>query len=754
MNTQAIWIKAPREIGDVSPKFVKDFTLDQSAEGIVKAEACVSALGMYFLSVNGKRVENDLFTPGWTSYGTRVQYQRYDVTSYVKDGNNTLGITAAKGWAHGELGFQRSVHKTCDAINVIMSLTVTYADGKTQTVITDGSWNVYTTSILFSELYDGELIDLTAEEKLLGGAIELDEAPTELVEQVGEFVREQETLFPSSLITTPAGETVIDFGQNLGGYVELKIKGKKGDRVTLSHAETLDKNGNFYTANLRTAKARMTYVLSGEEDVLKPLFVFQGFRYVRLDEYPFDKVDLSGFKVKAVYSDMKRTGYFLCGNDKINKLYSNTVWGQRSNFIDIPTDCPQRDERFGWTGDAQVFCSTAAINYDVEKFFKKWLEDVSIEQRPDGAVLGIVPRTSIIGGGISPAWGDCCTIIPWEMYRVYGNKDILRNSFNTMKRWVEYMHKAGDEEYLWLGATRYGDWLAMDTPNNTVIGATQLDLIATAFFAYSTSILVKTGHALGEDVSYYEEMYKNVRSAFRAAFMKDGLPVIYPRYDGAEDRSAITDKLLLERKASADTQTAIVLILHFGLCEENEKEKLTERLCQLIAQNGGKMSTGFVGTPYLLKALSANGRSDVAYDLLLQEENPSWLYSVNAGATTIWERWNSISTDGEIMKGMNSLNHYSYGSVFDWVFRDAVGIKLREDEVAYKSVEISPVPDRRLGFAEGRILTKQGEISVKWRYVDNKVRYEIQLPQGVKATIKLEGAESFDVVGGSYTMII
>ena len=285
MNTKAKWIKATPQIGNVCPRFTKSFTLESSQDSIVKAEVCASAIGMYFLSINGDRVEYDLFTPGWTSYKTRIQYQRYDITSYIKDGSNTVSIIAAKGWAHGELGWQRFIHKTSEAIDVIMSLSITYADGKTQTVLTDDTWSVYTSQILSSELYDGELIDLTAQEKLLGNAVIRDEEnPPYLTEQIGEFVREQETLLPSRLITTPAGETVIDFGQNLGGYVELTIKGKRGDRVALSHAETLDKNGNFYTTNLRSAKAQMTYVLDGETDVLKPVFVFQGFRYVRLDE--------------------------------------------------------------------------------------------------------------------------------------------------------------------------------------------------------------------------------------------------------------------------------------------------------------------------------------------------------------------------------------------------------------------------------------------------------------------------------------
>ena len=749
MNINAKWINAAKGIGEVSPEFRKVFCVGKK---VVKAELCVSALGLYVASINGTRVTDALMTPGWTSYGTRVQYQRYDITDLIKE-HNTVSLLAAKGWAHSEIGWSRSPHKETSDISVIAALEVIFEDGEKQSVLTDNTWEVYSSHVLSSEHYDGEVIDLTVEPQLLGNACESETDKPMLVEQVGEFVKERERVFPSQLIITPKGERVIDFGQNLAGYVEIKLKGHKGDRIRITHGEVLDKEGNFYIENMRTAKVSMEYTLDGEQSVHKPVFVFQGFRYVRVDEYPTESIDLDDICAVAIYSDMKRTGSFVCGDDMINRLYSNAVWGQRSNFIDVPTDCPQRDERMGWTGDAQIFCRTASINYDTERFFRKWLGDMAIEQTEEGIVWGIVPRTQELDGGLSAAWGDAATVIPWEMYRAYGNKQDLKNNYPMMKKWVDFMHSAGDEEYLWLGTTRYGDWCAQDVDQRYRVGATQIDLIATAYFAYSTSLLIKAGRVLGEDMTGYEKLYENVRREFRRAFMKDGMPVIYPKCDGLAVKPAGTDSLSASRKVLAQTQTAITLILHFDLCEPCERAALAERLCQLIRENGGKMTTGFVGTPYILYALSENGKVKEAYDLLLQKGNPSWLFPVSVGATTIWERWDSMNENGDILKGMNSFNHYAYGSVFEWVYGNMLGIKVCEGGEGYRKVDIAPQPDKRIGFAEGAIDTRVGTLSVKWKYIGDKVRYEISVPDGMEANLKLCGATERTVSGGQYVIV-
>ncbi len=742
MINQAKWIYAPDTIGSISPEFRKSFHLPEVP---VRATVSVTAQGVYDLLVNGRKVGDAVMAPGWTSYRNRIQYQTYDITEQLKTGGNILGICAGKGWAVGTLGFRGYSKVYADRIEVIAIITFEYQDGKHEVLFTDDSWQVYTSGILDSELYNGETFDSTAEIRLVGNA-EIDENPTNaaLIPQVGEWIREHERVVAKELIVTPKGERVIDFGQNLAGYVEIRIKGKRGERIVITHAEVLDKDGNFYTENYRTAQNRNVYVLSGEEDVFKPHFCFQGYRYIRLDEYPSEDIDLSCFTSVALYSDMKRTGHFSCGNEKINQLYSNILWGQRSNFIDVPTDCPQRDERLGWTGDAEVFCRTASINYHTEAFFRKWLGDMMLDQERSGAVEGVIPVVHNLKTRISAAWGDAAVICPWEIYLAYGNRDMLQEHYSMMKKWVEYMHGAGDEEFLWMGGKHYGDWLAMDSVGDIREGSTQTDLIASAYFAYSTELVIRAGKILGEDTAYFETLYQNVRQAFRRAFMKNGLPVVYPKCDG----------LTTSRPVRGETQTAIVLILKFGLCEEEEREGLVNRLVTLIRENGGRMTTGFVGTPHILHVLAENGRTDVAYDLLLQEKNPSWLFSVNQGATTIWEHWDSLKEDGSFWStSMNSFNHYAYGSVFDWLFGVASGIRVEDDGAGYRHVRITPHPDRRLGFVENSVETAMGVITSAWHYNGNELRYDITIPEGTVADLVLPGRAAQRLSAGTYLFV-
>ena len=747
MEQQAKWIRTPEKYGEMSPEFRKEFSLKGAVK---KATATVTAMGVYNLYVNGTKAGNAVLAPYWTSYPTRVQEQEYDITNLLNE-NNTVGILVGKGWAMGKMGYSPEKYFTgyfAENLSLIASITVEYEDGTADVIATDDSWQVFSSQILDSEMYHGETVDHNAEVKFLANAVLDTFKRPEIIPQQGEYVTEKERLSPCEVIITPKGETVLDFGQNLAGYVEVKIQGKKGDKIVMTHAEVLDSDGNFYTANLRTAKNRNEYILSGEgEEVFKPLFCFQGFRYIRLDEFPAGvEVKPENFTAIAIYSDMKRTGDFSCGHDKINQLYSNIIWGHRGNFIDLPTDCPQRDERLGWTGDAQVFCRTAAINYDVEKFFTKWLADMAIEQTPEGGIWGIVPKVGECGERISAAWADAATICPWEIYRAYGNKELLRSNFDMMKKWIGYLHNFGEDEFLFVGARHYGDWLAMDAGYGICEGATQTDFIGSAFFAYSTELVIKTGKILGEDVSEFEELYQNVRAAFRAAFMKDGMPVIYPKADAFDTTRPVNNM----------TQTAIVLILKFGLYNENDRQALVDKLAELIAANDGRMTTGFVGTPYILHALSENGRSDLAYNLLFQEKAPSWLFSVNQGATTIWEHWDSLKEDGTFWStAMNSFNHYAYGSVFDWIFGVALGITVDEDGAGYEKITVAPVTDKRMGFAKGSIESRQGKIQSYWRYLpDGRVRYEITVPAGTVATVLLPGKEKFTLSGQTYTAII
>ncbi|MBQ9802271.1 MAG: family 78 glycoside hydrolase catalytic domain [Clostridia bacterium] len=738
------WITAPVPMGSASCVFAKTVSLKKPLES---AALSVSAIGLFEARIGGKKVGKAVLTPGYTAYDKRLQYMTFDVTDMMS-GEARIEITGAPGWAVGKLGWKAAGKTYHDHYAVTAELSLCYADGTAETVVTDGTWEVFTSPVLFSDIYDGETVDYTAPITRLGNATP--DATCEkfpLVPQLGEDITEHERLAPVSLFTTPKGERVLDFGQNMTGYVELTYCGKAGDRIELSFAEVLDREGNFYTENYRSAKNKIIYVSDGTPRVFKPRFSFQGFRYVRLDSYPAEAVEPRDFRAIAVHSDMARTGRLVTGNAKINQLYHNTVWGQKSNYLDLPTDCPQRDERLGWTGDAQVFCRTAAYNYDVRKFFEKWLADVRAEQREDGAVLGVVP-SGVVGAytRVSAAWGDCATVIPWELYCAYGDKQILCENFNLMKRWVDYQHSAGAEEYLWLGGYHYGDWLAMDAGPDVYMGATSTDLIASAFFYHSADLVVKAGEVLGEDVADYRTLRENVRRTFRDYFMENGMPKEQFPATSFNDKGEPRDPF-----RRGVTQTALVLILHFGLCDETERPALVSKLVELIEGFDGRMTTGFVGTPYILHVLTAAGRTDLAYRLLFEERNPSWLYSVTHGATTMWEHWNSQKEDGSFWStSMNSFNHYAYGSVCDWIYGVAAGITFDERAAGYRKFTLAPHPDKRLGHINCALDTVCGRIESNWYYKGETVYYEFTVPQGTEATVLLPGGYTETVGGGTY----
>lgn len=730
------WIKSPRrEKYTGAIRFVKKIQL---GDGAASAKVTVSSVGLYQLRINGQKVGDRVLTPGFTSYNKRgIQYQEYDITDHLQ-GDNTICITVAPGWAVGYIGYAGNKEIYADHVSATAKFTVTRPDGSEEVFFTDHSWEVYTDEVTFADIYNGETIDKTHIPEFLGLA-ENDGVSYGLIPDIGEPIREHE-MFKAVLLTTPKGEKVLDFGQNMTGYIQLAIQGQRGSRVKLSFGEVLDKDGNFYNENYRTSKNDVTYILSGEADLFKPGFSFQGFRYVRVDEYPAAQIDVGDFTAIVVHSDMERIGSFACGNDKVNRLYHNIIWGQKSNYLDIPTDCPQRDERLGWTGDAQVFCRTAGINYNVRKFFDKWLADLRAEQADTGEIYGTCPE----GPGMSTrahtrtsaAWADAGTIIPWTLYQLYGDETILSENFDMMRRWVDYMHSAGEEEFLWLGGWHYGDWLALDAGEDSYQGITSTDLIASAFFAYSTQLVIRAGQVLGKDVSAYQALHQNVLAAFRKAYLEDilscDLDITKP----------------LDHLGGKVTQTAMVLILQFGLCKEEEKAIIADRLVKLIDYFGGKMATGFVGTPYILHTLSQNGRVDVAYDLMFNEAPPSWLYSVNMGATTMWEHWNGIKEDGSFWSAdMNSFNHYAYGAIGDWLYGVVAGIQIAAP--GYEKVTLAPQPDQRLGHVTASVKTPYGVLTSSWEYVNDTVKYKFDIPEGMTANIELPNGYCQTVSGGT-----
>ncbi len=721
MLTKAKWITSPSIRDEGSAEFYRSIMISKE---VAHASLCVSAIGLYVPYLDGERIGNELLTPGWTEYAARVQYQTYELVPLSR-GEHELCLMCGEGWAVGNFGHHNNSHYASDHISVIYALDIEYADGTKERIVSDTATCVRDSQIVRSQIYDGEITDATRKKEEYGAAVIDDEKKPTLVPQQGEAVRTQERLRAVRAFTTPAGERVIDFGQNLAGYVEVRMSAPHGTRVTISHAEILDSDGNFYTENLRRAKQQCTYTFAGTGvETFFPHYSWQGFRYIRLDEYPFDTVDPGAFTAVVIHSDMKRTGRFECGNEKINQLYHNVIWGQKSNYIDVPTDCPQRDERLGWTGDTQVFARTAAINFDVERFLTKWLADLAFTQDDSGGVIGFVPRVALNDAmRISAGWGDAAVICPWQLYLAYGNKEIFEAQFESMRKWIEYMHNAGDEEYLWIGGTHYGDWLAMDAGDD-MRGATPHDYIASCYYAYSTKLFIKAGEVIGRDMSEYRTLYQNIVKALHGRFFAEGVP-------------------------TCRTQTAYALAIHFDLCIDFEKT--AQGLAEFISENNGLLNTGFLGTPYLLHALTAAGRNDLAYNLLFEERFPSWLFSVNHGATTMWEHWDGVKEDGSFWSAtMNSYNHYAYGAVYDWIFGVGAGIVSREDGPGYYAVDITPRTDERMGHLRASIETRHGKLESAWYYKADCICFEFEIPQETTAHITLPDGYTETVGEGRY----
>ena len=728
-NWTASWIMAPEGDGDVLPVFQKKFILDGD---ITTARMYATALGNYEITLNGQRVGDAWLAPGFTSYNKHLLYQTYDITPLLKR-ENTLCITLAKGWCRGRIAWGNDGNFFHCKPGILAQLRIEREDGTVQTIATDDTWQYAESPYRFSEIYDGETYDanLEGDDNRNWKPVQRLQYPlSHISAQAHEPVRITQRIQPVELLKTPKGETVIDFGQNMVGWAECKVSGQRGDRVLLSFGEVLDKEGNFYNENYRSAKNRVEYILSGKgEECYHPHFTFQGFRYVRVDAFP-GEATLENFTGVVIHSDFKRTGTFRCGNAEINQLYQNTLWGQRGNFVDVPTDCPQRDERLGWTGDAQVFIKTAALNYQVGPFFEKWLTDLRLDQTAEQGVPHVIPN---VFGPQAPdtwsssAWGDAATICPWEIYRAYGDKRILERQYESMRAWVDYIRAQGVEEALWNTGFHYGDWLAMDAAEGSYRGRTAEDFIATVFFAHSTRLVSKTAEVLGkeEEATAYRELYEKIRSSFREEFVTP--------------RGRLTE----------DTQTAYVLALHFDLVEN--RSRAIERLTELVQQNDGKLTTGFVGTPYLCHALTDNGQAELAYSLVLQTEYPSWLYSVRQGATTIWEHWDGIKPDGTFWStAMNSYNHYAYGSVVDWMYTKAAGIQYDESAPGYQKIFFRPVPDKRFGFVEASVDTVYGVVKSAWKYEGDSIHFTVTVPPNTTAVFEAPGGNQTELGSGTH----
>ena len=733
-NWSAKWITS--DLADTitgpSPMFRKVF----AATGKVKSAILyITARGLYEAQLNGKRVGRDHLAPGWTSYSKRLLYQSYDVTSLLKNGQNAIGFTLGNGWYAGRIGFDNQRGFYGKQVSGLAQLQIEYADGTTKTIGSDDTWKYATGPIRFSDLYNGEVYDAKYEKK--GWAlpdyndtgwkgVTIADAGKEVLESsISPLPRKHEEFKVVRIIKTPKGETVLDFGQNLVGWVSFQLSGKAGSSIQFEHGEVLDKAGNFYDDNMRSAKQLVRYIFKGfGVESYEPHFTYQGFRYVKVTGNVAN-LNPAAFKAIAVYADMATTGKFSTSNTLLNQLQHNIEWGQKGNFMDVPTDCPQRDERLGWTGDAQVFFRTAAFNMDVAGFFTKWMKDVASDQLPNGSVPFVVPNILNEGSTGSAGWGDVATIIPWNMYVAYGDQQILANQYPSMRAWVEFMTSKSTND-LWNTGFHFGDWLFYrpDDDNDGRSAITDKYLIAQAFYAHSTQLLINAAKVLGNKGD--EDKYTALLERIKKAFLKE-----YLTPNG---------------RLVSGSQTAYVLALNFELLPENLRQQAVDFLVTNIKSYGNHLTTGFLGTPYLCHVLTRFGRTDVAYELLLQETYPSWLYPVKMGATTIWERWDGIKPDGSFQTtGMNSFNHYAYGAIGDWMYRVMAGLDTDESGPGYKKITISPKPGGNITHAAAELETLYGLAVSDWKIENGNFKLKVVIPPNTTALIRLPGAAKASV---------
>ncbi|MGN8070845.1 family 78 glycoside hydrolase catalytic domain [Mucilaginibacter sp. 22184] len=731
----ATWVEPKQEPLRKIPAAMlrKQFSVSKK---IVSARAYATAHGLYELYLNGKKVGDQILTPGWTEYKKRLQYQVYNITAMLQQGDNVIGAMLGDGWFRGTTGYINQWGFWGKKLGLLCQLQITYADGTVQNINTDGSWKGTKEGPIRSDgIYDGETYDARME-KSGWTAKGFDDSSWEPVD-VASFdnkilvgvqsvpVHKIQEIKPIAIFKSPKGTQIIDFGQNLTGWVRLKVNGSAGQTVKIRHAEVLDKFGEFYTANLRAATATINYTLKGGgQEVFEPHFTFMGFRYIAVEGFP-GELKPENFTAVVIHSDMPVTGQFTCSDTMINKLQHNIQWGQKGNFLDIPTDCPQRDERLGWTGDAQVFSRTAAFNMQVAPFFAKWMKDVAADQFPAGGIPFVVPDILQTNQTTSAGWGDVSVIVPWTMYQVYADKRILQTQYPSMKAYVDYIIKKSGDKYIWHNGSVFGDWLFyrpgiydFSEPN----GYTNPDLIATAFYAYSSKLLSESAGVLGNsaDEKYYKGIYEQVKKAF------------------------VRNYITPTGRIFADSQTGYVLGLKFGLVPDSLKAKAAAYLVEDVRSRNNHLSTGFLGTPYLCQVLSQNGYSNVAYDLLLQKTYPSWLYPVKMGATTIWERWDGIKTDSTFEdKSMNSFNHYSYGAVGDWMYQQMAGLQL--GKAGYKHIIIKPEPNQKINFAKVTFQSMYGQVLSGWEVSNGTIQVHVTIPPNTTADVILPKAHAGEV---------
>ena len=734
------------------PVFARDFIVRADAP-VASARLYICGAGLYEAYVNGEKAGDEYLAPYCNDYRFALQYQTLDVTAMLRPGENALRVPVGAGWYLGRFTYLEEAqmrHLGGDACLLTARLEVRYADGRTDVIVTDENWRCMPSPVVDGNMYDGETYDARLEDASESAQAVLAKAPqAPLVERFSPPLRLHEQFAPR-LIITPKGEQVLDFGQEMSGWVEFDCDLPAGAQIGLHYSEIMQ-DGCFYRDNLRTAKAEYIYISAGRAAHARPHFTFYGFRYVLVTGVELTAENLADYRftARALYSDLARTGYIQTDNEKLNRLFENTLWGQKSNFVDVPTDCPQRDERLGWTGDAQVFCATASYHLYTPAFYRKYLRDMREEQRVNnGSVSFVVPDFLAAGReklgrpaypqpceswgeNGSCAWGDAATIIPATMYTFYGDKTLLAETYENMKRWTDYIIRMDETQCggarLWQCGFHFADWLALDNPDtHSSFGRTESYYVASVYYLYSARLTAQAARVLGkaEEAAYYQGIADEVLAAIRNEYITPA------------------------GRVAIDTQTALVLALQFDLLEPQHRERAARDLHKALEKQRMHLNTGFVGTAYLCRTLTKAGLSADAYTLLLNEDYPSWLYEVNMGATTVWERWNSVLPDGHISStGMNSLNHYAYGAVAEWVYRDVCG--LAPAIAGFGRIDYTPHPDKRLGRICASYDSASGRYESAWAWDGERVRATLTVPFGCEAELGVPAGFALESVDGN-----
>ncbi|MGI3785552.1 MAG: family 78 glycoside hydrolase catalytic domain [Janthinobacterium lividum] len=731
--------------GHPAPLLRTELFLEPDHGEVASAELEASALGVFEAYLAGSRVGDDVLSPGWSSYEWRLRYRSYDVTDLLQGatGPVVLGFALGSGWYRGQLTWNKIVDAYGDQVGAIGALTVTYDDGHTQVVRTDASWTAGASAVVSDDLYDGETIDarlasdawrspgFSSEGWRPVSVLEFD--PGRLVEYVSPPVVRHEEIRPVEVWQSPEGRTLVDFGHNLVGWLKFTVRGERGSTITLRHAEVLE-HGELGVRPLRSALATDRLVLSGGDDTFEPTFTFHGFRYAEVTGWP-GELTADSLVAVVVSSDLRRTGEFECSDEMLNQLHRNVVWGQRGNFLDVPTDCPQRDERLGWTGDLAVFSPTAAFLFDSSGFLRDWLRDLDAEQRAaDGMVAFVIPDIlkylpplADFGPQDSTSfWSDAAVWVPWACWQAYGDRDALAEAYPAMTAHVRRVEGKLSTEGLWDSGFQFGDWLDPSAPPEDPAAAkADPSVVSTAALYRSSATVAEVARELGHqpDAEHFSALAAQVRSAFGRHYVSD------------------------EGVVRSDCPTVYALAIAFGLLDEPQRQFAGDRLAAQVAENGHRISTGFAGTPYISDALTMTGHLDDAYGLLLERECPSWLYPVTMGATTVWERWDSMLPDGSINPGeMTSFNHYALGAVADWMHRVVGG--LAPAAPGYSRVRVAPQPGGGLSWAKTSLSTPHGLVTVGWQVADGELTVEVGLPEGVTAELQLPGGDVEVVTGG------